>query len=1018
MVIGFGQEVIDFDPHFKIFHDLMPFKIQEILLVSSRYDAFIMEEDGSLAVRLIQEYHGLNLSKAPKITRVSSAVEAISIIKEKSFDMVITMPYPGGMDAFELGRELKKIKPELAVILVAHNIRSTFPDKVDRDGVDKIFLWCCEADLLLAIIKNVEDHLNVDADTRRAMVRVIIYVEDSPLYRSLFLPLIYNEVVRQTLSVLDESLNERHRLLRMRARPRILMATNYEEAVRLYQVYKPYVFGVISDARYQKGGKIYASAGFEFLEYVRSEIHDLPLLMLSSENDNRARAEKIPAVFVDKNSPLIRDELHRFFLNYLGFGDFIFRLPDETAIGHASNLREFEQQLRKIPDASLQYHTLRNHFSNWVMARAEVILARRLHKSSIADIEDLENVRKDLVDKVHYLRKLRQQGVVVKFAASDYDPEVMDFVKIGDGSMGGKARGLAFMWARLQEACRSKSVLSRFSVTIPKTCVITADGFNAFVAENNLYFSGHVSDEQVADIFLDSSLPSWLRKELQAFLQKCEAPLSVRSSSLLEDAQFRPYAGLYSTYFLANNHPDFAERLAQLESAIKLVYASTWFESPLAFSRTSGQGLEDAMAVIIQQVAGGNYNNYWYPAVSGVAQSHNYYPVMDMKADEGIAHIALGIGKTVVEGEKSLWFSPAHPKKLLQFSSVDNMLQYSQRQFYALDMNPGGCLQREGSNLVMRTVQNAEKEMPVAMLASTYIAGEHRVRDGNIPGTKIMTFAQLLKYSNYPLHEILRELLKVGKEGMGCDVEIEFAVDLRREIDKSIFYFLQIRPMITGGEQVDVQICDHEIEIAFCYTRQSLGHGNFENIADIIFVPPDSFNGSKTRMMSYEIGEMNRRLLHENRPYLLIGPGRWGSADPWLGIPVQWSNISGVAAIIELRNDAIRADPSQGSHFFQNITSLGIPYLTLTEGENVQSGLRRDFLDWQWLKEQPLIKRTEHIYHVRLKKPFTLKCDGAHSESVLFSEVCSCQTQCTIQGKEIWNQTAMQKSECKESGPS
>ncbi|BCL59912.1 phosphoenolpyruvate synthase [Desulfomarina profundi] len=1011
-MINFGNEITDFDPHFKIFHDLMPFKVQEILLVSSLYDAFIMEEDGSLAIRLIHEYHGLNLSKAPKITRVSSAVEALESIEKKNFDMVITMPYAGGMNAFDLGAAIKQIKPDLAVIMVAHNIRSTFPDKAGSDGVDKIFLWCCEADLLLAIIKNVEDHLNVDADTGRAMVRVIIYVEDSPLYRSLFLPLIYNEVVRQTQSVLDESLNERHRLLRMRARPRILMATDYEEAMELYKKYKPYVFGVISDARYKKDGEANPDAGFEFLEYVRGEIPDLPLLMVSTEQNNRERAERIPAVFIDKNSPLIRDELHDFFLKYLGFGDFIFRLPDETPIGHAANLHEFEQQLRTIPDESLRYHTQRNHFSNWVMARAEVILARRLHKDYILDIEDLDSIRNDLVYKVHSLRKLRQQGVVVKFSADDYDPEIMDFVKIGDGSMGGKGRGLAFMWACLQGASRENSVLSEYTVTIPKTCVITADGFDAFVAENNLAWHEDMTDEQIADIFLDASLPAWLRQELRAFLKSCDRPLSVRSSSLLEDAQFRPYAGLYSTYFLTNNHADFSERLAQLESAIKLVYASTWFEGPRSFSRTSSQSVDDSMAVIVQQLAGEQYGNFWYPAVSGVAQSHNFYPVMDMKADEGIAHIALGVGKTVVEGEKSLWFSPAHPKKLVQFSSVENMLEYSQRQFYALDMNTGDCLHREKSNLVLRTVQGAEKELPVIMLSSTYIANEHRVRDANMPGLKIMTFAQLLKYSKYPLPEILTELLRIGKDGMGCDVEIEFAVNIHKEIEKSDFYFLQIRPMVTGGEMVDVQICDHEIENAFAYSTQSLGHGSFEDIADILFVDPESFDGAKTGVMATQIGEINRSLQREKRPYLLIGPGRWGSSDPWLGIPVQWSDISRVAAIIEVRNGTIRADPSQGSHFFQNITSLGIPYLTLTEEEGAVIGERRDFMDWNWLKEQSLVQKTTYIRHVRLEKPFVLKCDGAKSESVLYSKKCDCEQRCSVNGKEIWNQSLLLREEC------
>ncbi len=1011
MFIDSNEVISDFDPHFKVFHDLMPFKVQEILLVSSLYDAFLMEEDGSIATRLINEYHGLNLSKPPKITRASSAAEALELLAKKKFDMVVTMPYLGGMNAFDLGAGIKKIQPDLQVILVAHNMSSTFPDKVDGHGVDKIFLWCCEADLLLAIIKNVEDHHNVDTDTRQAMVRVIIYVEDSPQYRSLFLPLIYSEVVRQTQSVLDESLNERHRLLRMRARPRILMATNYEEALNLYQAYKPYVFGVISDARFRKNGVINSQAGFDFLRHVRGEVHDLPLLMVSTEEENREQAELIPAVFIDKKSLGIRDELHDFFLNHLGFGDFVFRLPDETPIGNASNLQEFENQLGIIPEESLSYHAARNHFSNWVMARAEVILARKLHKDQMLDSENVENIRADLIGKVHSLRKLRQQGVVVKFSADVYDPDIMDFVKIGNGSMGGKARGIAFMWACLQVAAQSNLILSTNTVTIPKTCVITADGFDAFVEDNNLYFSKNLPDEEVANNFLDAVLPAWLRKELRAFLRKWNKPLSVRSSSLLEDGKFKPYAGLYSTYFLANNNSDFNERLAQLENAIKLVYASTWFESPIAFSNVVGHTREDSMAVIIQQLAGEQYSNHYYPAVSGVAQSRNFYPVMGMQAEEGIAHIALGLGKTVVEGGKSLWFSPARPKNLVQFSSVDDMLKYSQRKFYSLDMDPDRGLQQAISNLDLRNIQDSEHDLPVTMLASTYIAQEQRIRDANMPGLKIMTFAPLLKYSSYPLAEILLELQKLGKAGMGGEVEIEFAVHLDADLEKSIFYFLQVRPMITDGEMVDVEICENELKNAICFVNQSLGHGSYDNMADIVYVCPDSFDGAKTREMAKEIGEINRKLVLEKRPFLLVGPGRWGSSDHWLGIPVQWSDISGAAAIIEVRNDTIRAEASQGTHFFQNITSLGIPYLTLNENGGAGDRMN-DFLDWQWLDKQMLVEKGTHIHHVRMEKPFILKCDGARSQSVLLPSGSVCKMTCKLQGKTSWEQLTISTEKC------
>ncbi len=969
----------DFDPHFKVFHDLMPFKVQEILLVSSLYDAFIMEEDGSLATRLINEYHGLNLSKPPKITRVGSPEEALRFLDSKKFDLVITMPYLGGMDAFALAATIKKRHPSLPVILVAHNLQTTFPEKVDSGWIDKIFLWCCEADLLLAIVKNVEDHRNVDADTKKAMVRVIIYVEDSPLYRALFLPLIYSEVVRQTQSVLDESLNERHRIIRMRARPRILMATNFEEA--LYQAYKPYVFAVISDARYRRAGRLDSRAGIDFLRQVREEITDLPLLLVSTEQSNRALAEAIPAIFLDKNSPLLRDQVHQFFLEYLGFGDFIFRLPDGRAIASAANLQEFERQLRTIPEESLRYHALRNHFSNWIMARAEVILARRLHKDYFGNMYNYGELRDDLVHKVRSLRKLRQRGVVARFSASDYDIDVMDFVKIGNGSMGGKARGLAFIWALLQGGGQEESLLAAYPVTIPKTCVITADGFTAFVAENNLNIHANMSDEHIADIFLDAPLPAWLRQELSAFLHKCDQPLSVRSSSLLEDGHFKPYAGLYSTYFLANRHADFSERLAQLESAVKLVYASTWFESPIAFSRVAGHGRDDAMAVIIQQVAGAAYDGHWYPAISGVAQSRNYYPVLDMQGDDGIVHMALGIGKTVVEGGKSLWFAPSGAEKPVQFATVDNMLKTGQQEFYALDLKPMRCFHRYHSNLTKRNIHDAEQERPVALLCSTYVAEEERVRDGCLPGPKIITFAPILKYSQYPLAALLGELLKLGKVGMGGDVEIEFAVDLKEDIGKSVLYVLQIRPMIGGGTPGNVQISASEKERAFCYVDAALGHGVFDTITDIVYVRPDRFEVAKTRQVAEEIGALNRRLRRDKRPFLLIGPGRWGSADPYLGIPVQWADISGVAAIVEVRSGAIKAEPSQGTHFFQNITSLGIPYLTLDEGRP------KPFLLWELLHTSPCREEGRFVSHLSLEIPLLLKCDGVQSEAVvLFSE--------------------------------
>jgi CheY-like chemotaxis protein len=975
-----------FDPHFQVFHELMPFKVQQILLVSSLYDAFIMEEDGSITSKIIHEYHGLNLSKAPRVTRVSSGEEALELLEQRHFDLVVTMPFLSSMNAYELGARIKQKIPGLPVVLLVHNVRTIRPltQQYDPAVIDNVFVWCCEDDLLLAIIKNVEDHANVDNDIARAMVRVIIYVEDSAEYRSLFLPAIYHEVVRQTQAVLDESINERHRLLRMRARPKILMAHNYEEAMDLYHRYKPYLFAVISDARYSRGDRVDGRAGERFLARVREEIPDLPLLMISSEEENRKAAEAIPAVFISKHSADMRAELEHFFTTYLGFGDFVFRRPDGTPIRHASNLIEFMQALREVPDESIQYHALRNHFSNWVMARSEVRLARELHRDFIGDIHQVAAMRENLIERVRELRRRRQKGVVTGFNRDRYDPEITEFVKIGAGPIGGKARGLAFMWAHLQQAVEKESILARYPVHIPKTLVISADGFDDFIDVNHLHIDGKMNDEQIADIFIDSLLPDWLRRDLHGFLKRCQVPLSVRSSSLLEDGHFRPYAGLYSTYFLTNNHESFEERLSQLECAVKMVYASTWFESPQSFSRGAGAGnREDAMAVIVQEVVGGLYNGAWYPPLSGVAQSHNYYPVQGMLPTEGIAHVAVGVGKTVVEGERNLRFSPAHPQKLIQFSSVDDILENCQRRFYALNMEDPGCLNRAQGNLRSYQVQQRAADEPIRLLCSTYIPEEHRIRDVDMAGVKIPTFAQMLKHGAYPLAEILTELLNIGRQAIGSEVEIEFGVAMGDTLGESRFYLLQIRPMVTGGEAADVGICAHEIEQAFCYSTQSLGHGRVSDIFDVIFVKPDSFDPATTRDIAREIGIFNRNMAAAGRSYLLIGPGRWGTNDHWLGIPVQWSDISRVHGIVELRGKMLRADPSQGSHFFQNITSLGIPYLTVDEQNGGERREDSDYFDWGWLLDQPAVDDGTWVRHVRIPMGVTIKCDGKMSTGII-----------------------------------
>ena len=987
MVLTDSIKSDEFFAHFKVFHELMAIKVREILLVSSPYDAYILEEDTTLASKIINEYSGLNLSLPPRVTRTSSAHEALSLLTKKEFDMVLTMPHLEEMDSFSFGLKIKEVRPNLPVILLAHSPRGIYPLPENRncDGIDKIFIWSGNSDLLLALVKSAEDRLNVDFDTQNAQVRVLILVEDSPVYYSTFLPLIYKEIVKQTQAVLELGLNEEHRLLTMRARPKILVAENYEGAMELIRKYHDFLFCIISDARIPKHGKLEADAGVVLLSKIKKEITDLPLLLMSSEPTNRKKSEKIPAVFLDKNSPNLLGELHDFFLKHLGFGDFVFRMPDGTEIDRSPDFRSLEEKIAQAPDESIYYHAKNNHFSNWIMARSEFTLASDFRKIPASAFSSVDEIRQYLISSIRALRKWRQKGVVARFNRNNFDPSIMDFLKIGEGSLGGKARGLAFMSVLLQQDSSLHERYPEINIEIPKTLVITTDGFESFITQNHLerFAKEDFTDKEVAEAFLEAEMPEWLAKDLEAFIAQIKVPLSVRSSSLLEDAQFQPYAGLYQTYMIPNNHHDPSKRLQHLISAIKLVYASTYYEGPRAFSRdTLNQPHAESMAVIIQRLSGKGYGKYFYPAISGVAQSHNFYPVSHMKSEEGSVNIALGLGKTVMEGEKSLRFSPKYPEIMPQFSTIDDILANAQRFFYALrikdypdDLNFG-----VNSNLEKREIDDAENEFPVQTLASTYVPEEHRIRDtAYIAGPKILTFAQVLKYNIFPLPQLLSDLLELGRKGLGCPVEMEFSVDLSPDKKgKSNFFFLQLRPMVAEEERFEVEITPEEIERAFCRSTQALGNGKNEEMTDIVYVKPNDFEPEANVQIAGEIGQINAGLVKQKRSYLLVGPGRWGSADRWLGIPVQWRDISGVGAIVELRNKKLKADPSQGSHFFQNITSLGIHYITVTESSDSD-----DYFDWEWVASLPVVQETTFLRHVRVKRPLTLKIDGRQSQCVI-----------------------------------
>jgi len=966
---------------FKAYQSLMSRKIENILLISSPYDAYLMEEEGNLTSRIINEYRGLNLSRPPNITQLSSAEKALNYLSCESADMVITMPNIGDMDVKSLGQKIKQHDPHLPVILLAHSIQSISsllqPD-ISR-MFDRIFTWTGNSDLLLAIVKHVEDHLNVLSDTNKASVRVLIFVDDAPDFRSFFLPFLYKEIVKQTQDVLSSTLNEEHRLLKMRARPKVLVAENYEEALKLFNTYSKYVMGIISDTRFPKESQMVDNAGILLLTEIHQQMQDIPLLLMSSDIENQIFATQIPAKFIHKQSAQIQTELRKFFIKRLGFGDFIFRTLDGREIQRANSLGSLENALKQIPDDSLEFHAKNNDFHSWLMGRSEIALADIFRSVSLSDFSTIQEARDFLISNIHQLRKYQQRGIVVQFRSKTFDADIMDFAKIGNGQLGGKARGLAFFARQLVHEADIHEKYPDVEIKIPKTLVISTDIFENFVIRNHLEDLSRPSIDNtiVRQRFLAGRFPDRVINKLKQFLLQVHHPLSIRSSSLLEDALCQPYAGLYETYMIPNNAKQIKTRLEHLVTAIKLVYASTWYEGPKTFSKSTNNPTHDElMAVIVQELAGETIGEHYYPTLSGVVQSHNFYPVAHMKPEDGIAHIALGMGKSVVEGEKVLRFCPRYPQTLPQFSSVDDILKNAQRFFYALKMEgyEQDLLFHEHSNLKRLEISEHEECLPIKLLAGTYIPEEHRIRDsGALNGPKVLTFASILKYRSMPLPEILSDLIDLGKEVMGGPVEIEFAVHLK---EKPCFYFLQIRPMVAGREKADVKITETDKKNAICYAKNALGHGIRQDIRDIVFVKPHCFDIAKTCDMVAEISKMNAALHDKKSPYILMGPGRWGTADRWLGIPVQWKDISGVTAIIEIRNESLMADPSQGTHFFQNITSLGIHYLTVTEGTS-------DKIDWQWIENCTLELETPFFKHVRTDQPVVLKVDGQLSEGVI-----------------------------------
>lgn len=986
----------------QVFHNLMPFKVREILLVSSLYDAFIVEEEGLISELVIGEYRHLLLSSPPRVTHVASGVNALSKVKSHKYDLVITMSKNIGMNPFTFGKKIKEECPDLPVIILATDAADLHfcQQNAGKEGIDKAFFWYGDTSLFMAIVKYVEDRTNAQFDTKNGNVQVIILLEDSIRDYSMLMPVIYSEIVQQTQRSISEDLNEMQRLLRRRARPKILLVDNYEEGVELYKKYKNNILGIISDVKFPKEGKLNLYAGHEFIKFVKNNNPFVPTLLQSTNPENRRRAEELGAYFIHKNSPNLMQEFNHFLLKHLGFGDFIFLLPKKEhkkgetdkkqhelaiEIRRASNLKEFEKNLQKIPLEAIRFHADRNDFSNWLMARGEFKLAMKLRPAKVTDFKTLDEMRGYLVSVFNESRRERHLGVMTEFGQQKFEFE-SSYTRIGSDSLGGKGRGIAFIRTLLSRH-NLEEKYPDIHITIPSTVAIGTDEFDKFILENKLHkfaeSTEKISDKEIAKQFLKGELSKDLKKKLSIVLKHFKKPLAVRSSSLLEDSQNYPFAGMYSTYLLPNNDENNEKRLEKLCQAIKLVYASVFYKDAKSYiESTSAKSEEEKMAIIIQELIGNDYNGKFYPTFSGVAQSYNYYPVSYLKRDQGIVSIAVGLGNAVVGGEKVLRFSPYHPDVIPEFSTPGLIMENTQRELYVLNTKKQqtSISEIEKSTLEKISIADIANDGTLNYIASSYEKDDGMIRDSFSPnGPHLITFAGILKFDVFPLTSIIKDIIETGQESMGCPVEIEFAVNFDPEHKKTpTFAIIQIRPIVISQEQSQVNWDVKELkkEEIFIRSDKALGNGVINNIRDIVYVKPDVFDSAKTVEIAREIGEINKSFSEKPDSYVLIGPGRWGTRDRWLGIPVVWSEISNVGVMIETVLEDFNIKPTQGTHFFQNIVSRGIGYI------NTTLKTKESFIDWEWLKNQKAVKETKYVKHIHFSDTLTIKLDG-HSGRAL-----------------------------------
>ncbi len=970
------------------FERLMQRRIRKVLIISSNYDFFMLEEDGRIDEQIFNEYVSLNLRYPPGFIKAGTAKEAFSILETGQIDLIIEMLNIGDLDTFELAKRIKKKYADIPIVVLTHFNRevSLKLQNEDLSAIDYVFCWLGNADLLLAIIKLIEDKMNAPNDIEVVGVQTIILVEDSIRYSSIYLPLLYKIVLKQSRDFMKEALNEHQKMLRMRGRPKILLAKTYEEALGLYQRYKHNLLGIISDISFKVNNKRdhKTKAGLRLCKLVKDEDMFMPFLLQSSDIGNEKYAKRLHAGFLYKYSKTLSLELRNYIIRNFAFGEFVFRDPDTGAeVARASDLQSLQNLMMRVPDKVLSYHASRNDFSKWLNARAIFPVAQLFKYIKKEDFNNVDEVRSYIYEAISSFRISKGRGVIAKFEKSSFD-EYLTFSRIGDGSIGGKARGLAF----INSVIKSYNLFNKYKdvvITIPRTVVLSIDIFDEFMESNDLHRIGlsDLSDEDILQHFIRARLPGWLHQDLYAFISVIKNPIAIRSSSKLEDSHYQPFAGIYSTYMIPVVDSDHALTIRMLTNAIKSVYASVYFRSSKAYmAATSNVIDEEKMGIILQEVCGSAYGNRFYPTLSGVARSINFYPIKPEKAEDGIASVAFGLGKFIVDGGMALRFSPKYPKKILQLSSPDMMLRDTQKYFYSLDLSSDSFVPStdDAVNLFKLRIGDAEKDGTLKHVASVYDYENNIIRDGSYnTGKRLVTFSPILNHGTFPLAEILTTLLDIGQKEMNLPIEIEFAVNLNvPEGAPRIFSFLQIRPIVVNDQALHYMDTNVDEDETIIYSRAALGNGIFTHIRDIVYVKPGSFDPSKNSATSLKVEELNMRMKQENLNYVLVGPGRWGSQDPWLGIPIKWPQISEARVIVESGLENYRVDPSQGTHFFQNLTSFGVGYFTVNP--YIQEGR----YDIGFLDNQPAVYEDESLRHVRFKNPVKIMINGRTNTGIIF----------------------------------